>query len=99
LALKISCDCGKELVVGEELAGRKIECECGKTVSVPSVFNVERTPIQPAAPRPKTKFTWRKKLAFTAVTLLRRAVVAPAGDSLSLVHFDSDSGWCCRRRG
>jgi hypothetical protein len=52
------------------MAGGKVDCECGHVIVVPSLSELKRTAIQPAATKPKKKLSWRKKLGFTALLLL-----------------------------
>lgn len=86
---KVSCACGREMVVRQSMAGSSIDCECGQAVSVPSLRVLKRVanqaaPGETARRKPRRALSRRKKLAYTVLTLLLLA--APGWMLLEVVY-------------
>lgn len=81
--MKVSCECGRQLDVQKSMAGSSVECECGQTVRVPTPSVKPPQAGQPNRTSRK-QLTLRKKIAFTAVTLL--LVAAPGWILLELAY-------------
>ncbi len=68
----LKCECGESITVRRAAAGTEVTCECGALISIPSLAELNRqaSTEDQRLPARTARYSLKKKIAFTAVTLL-----------------------------
>lgn len=72
------------MLIRPSMAGSTVDCGCGREVSVPSLSALKESATESSSGKSQKKLTRRKKLAYTALTLV--LLVAPGWLTLEILY-------------